>query len=46
MFIRRAIDQLGRDADLVARTEHGAFDHGVHVQLTSDLRQRFTSPFV
>jgi hypothetical protein len=34
--------QLRRDADLVAGAEHGAFHHGVHVQLTSDLRQRLS----
>ena len=46
MLVRGGFDQLRRDADLVAGTEHGAFYHGVHVQLTSDLRQRLARSFV
>jgi hypothetical protein len=35
-----------RRPHLVAGTEHGAFYHGIHVQLTSDLWQRLARSFV
>ena len=44
--VRGTLDQLRGDADLVAGTQDGAFHDGVHVQLTSDLRQRLPRVFV
>jgi hypothetical protein len=37
--------ELSRDPDLVAGAEYGAFPHGIHVQLTSDLRQSLRALF-
>ena len=46
MLVRRGLDQLRRDTDLVAGAQHGAFYYGIHVQLASDLRQRLVRSFV
>jgi hypothetical protein len=46
VLVVRGFDQLRGDADLVSGAEHGAFHHGVHVQLMSDLRQRLARVFI
>jgi hypothetical protein len=46
MLVSRRIDQLRREADLIPGTEHGTFYHRIHVQLTSDLRQRLARSLI
>ena len=46
MRVGMRVDELRRDAHLVARALHRAFDHRIHAQLARDLRQRFARALV
>ncbi len=46
MMIRRCFNQLRADPHSAAHPHHGAFDHGIHVQLPSDLGQRLLRSLV
>src|ERR1700733_3638629 len=46
VLVRSSINQLCGDAHLVARAKHRSFHDAVHVQLTSNLRQRLACMFI
>src|ERR1700722_2659569 len=46
MLVRRGVDQLGGDANLVTRVKDRAFDHSVDFELACDLRERLMGVLV